>query len=327
MIFCLQRCLFGCVCLLCVCLPLRSWHLFRTQEDPGLWPVSWGADSERNGQVSRHCVGLQMPLVFFALRSTMSSSQPQWASLVAQMVKSLPARQREAQVRSLGGEDPLEQGMATHSSLLAWEIPWTEEPGGLQSTGSLQRVGYHWVTKTFTFQATIKCIMGVSSLPRHISCHLNKTIIVPEATELCMGLCCSVACLKSLKVVSRVQLFATPWTVQWSMNTGVGSRSLLREIFPTPGSNPGLKRYLSFLQGKIVSQATLPADLPFQASGSAGWNVPSSLSPPLPLLPTTGSWAGTSGHSRGSEPALLWAWKHAFSGSQFSHARVPENGR
>ena len=73
----------------------------------------------------------------------MSSSQPQWASLVAQMVKSLPARQREAQVRSLGGEDPLEQGMATHSSLLAWEIPWTEEPGGLQSTGSLQRVGYH----------------------------------------------------------------------------------------------------------------------------------------------------------------------------------------
>ena len=73
----------------------------------------------------------------------MSSSQPQWASLVAQMVKSLPARQREAQVRSLGGEDPLEQGMATHSSLLAWEIPWTEESGGLQSTGSLQRVGYH----------------------------------------------------------------------------------------------------------------------------------------------------------------------------------------
>ena len=65
----------------------------------------------------------------------MSSSQPQWASLVAQMVKSLPARQREAQVRSLGGEDPLEQGMATHSSLLAWRIPWTEKLGRLQSMG------------------------------------------------------------------------------------------------------------------------------------------------------------------------------------------------
>ena len=47
----------------------------------------------------------------------------------------------EAQVRSLGTEDPLKTGMATHSSILAWRIPWTEEPGGLQSMGS-QRVGH-----------------------------------------------------------------------------------------------------------------------------------------------------------------------------------------
>ena len=93
-------------------------------------------DSERNGQASPHRAGLQMPLVFFALRSPMSSSQPQQASLVAQTVKSLPTRWLEAQVRSLGGEDPLEKGMATHSSLLAWEIPWIEEPGGLESMGS-----------------------------------------------------------------------------------------------------------------------------------------------------------------------------------------------
>ena len=57
------------------------------------------------------------------------------ASLVAQTVKRLPAVQ-ETQVRSLGREDPLEKGMATHSSFLAWRIPWTEEPGGLQSMGS-----------------------------------------------------------------------------------------------------------------------------------------------------------------------------------------------
>ena len=62
------------------------------------------------------------------------------ASLVAQMVKNMPAM-RETQVRSLGREDPLEKEMATHSSILAWRIPWTEEPGGLQSTG-LQRVGH-----------------------------------------------------------------------------------------------------------------------------------------------------------------------------------------
>ena len=63
-----------------------------------------------------------------------------WASLVAQMVKRLPAM-RETSVQSLGQEDPLEKEMATHSSTLAWKIPWTEEPGRLQSVGS-QRVGH-----------------------------------------------------------------------------------------------------------------------------------------------------------------------------------------
>ena len=52
-----------------------------------------------------------------------------WASLVAQLIKNPPAMQ-ETQVQSLGGEDPLEKEMATHSSILAWRIPWTEEPGG-----------------------------------------------------------------------------------------------------------------------------------------------------------------------------------------------------
>ena len=57
-----------------------------------------------------------------------------WASLVAQMVKNLPAMQ-DTRIQSLGQEDPLEKGMATHSSVLAWRIPWTQEPGGLQSMG------------------------------------------------------------------------------------------------------------------------------------------------------------------------------------------------
>ena len=58
------------------------------------------------------------------------------------VVKNLPAMQeaQEMWVQSLGREDPLEKEMATHSSILAWRIPWTEEPGGLQSMGS-QRVG------------------------------------------------------------------------------------------------------------------------------------------------------------------------------------------
>ena len=66
--------------------------------------------------------------------------QYSWASLVAQMVKN-PFAMWETRVQSLGWEDPLEKGMATHSSIFAWRIPWTEKPGGLQSLG-LQRVGH-----------------------------------------------------------------------------------------------------------------------------------------------------------------------------------------
>ena len=65
-----------------------------------------------------------------------------YAFLVAQMVKNLPAMQ-ETQVQFLGQEDPLEKEMATDSSILAWRIPWTEEPGGLQSMVS-KRVGHGW---------------------------------------------------------------------------------------------------------------------------------------------------------------------------------------
>ena len=75
-----------------------------------------------------------------------------WASLVVQRLKRLPAVW-ETWVRSLGGEDPLEKEMATHSSILAWRIPWTEELGGLQSTGrkesdTTERLHFH-----FHFQA------------------------------------------------------------------------------------------------------------------------------------------------------------------------------
>ena len=64
-----------------------------------------------------------------------------WPSLVAQMVQNLPAM-RDTRVQSLGQEDPLEEEMATHSRILAWRTPWTEEPGGLQSMRS-QRVGHN----------------------------------------------------------------------------------------------------------------------------------------------------------------------------------------
>ena len=82
------------------------------------------------------------------------------ASLVAQMVKSRPIK-RETWVLSLGQEAPLEKEMATHSSILAWRIPWTEEPGRLQSMG-LQRVGHNWVT-SLTCPLSPWCLSTISS--------------------------------------------------------------------------------------------------------------------------------------------------------------------
>ena len=77
-------------------------------------------------------------------------------SMVAHTVKHLPIMQ-EIWVWSLGWEDPLEKEMVIHSSILAWEIPWTEEPDELQSMG-LQKVGHDWVINTMT---NMKCLEAV----------------------------------------------------------------------------------------------------------------------------------------------------------------------
>ena len=81
-----------------------------------------------------HCVDFLLNVLNHILRGYV------WASLVAQTVKHL-STMWETQVRSLDREDPLEKEMAIHSSTIAWKIPWTEEPGRLQSLGS-QRVGH-----------------------------------------------------------------------------------------------------------------------------------------------------------------------------------------
>ena len=94
--------------------------------DPGSTP-GWGSSPGE---------GIGYPLQYF------------WTPLMVQIVKNPPAMW-ETWVRSLGWEDPLEKGTATHSSILAWRIPQTEESGGLQSMGS-QRVGHNWVAFNFT---------------------------------------------------------------------------------------------------------------------------------------------------------------------------------
>ena len=83
-----------------------------------------------------------------ALRECDSASSDSLVLILVQLVKNLPAMQ-EIWVQSLGWEDPLEKEMATHSSILAWRILWTEEPGGLQPMRS-QRGGHDWVTNAHT---------------------------------------------------------------------------------------------------------------------------------------------------------------------------------
>ena len=82
-----------------------------------------------------------------------------WASLVAQMVNNLPAMQK-TWIQSLGLDDPLEKGMATHSTILTWRIPWTEEPDRIQSMW-LQRVGHDWTTNTTHMLCTEKMYIYV----------------------------------------------------------------------------------------------------------------------------------------------------------------------
>ena len=107
------------------------------------------------------------------------------SSLVAQTVKHLPTM-RETWVQSLGREDPLEKEMATPSSTLAWEIPWMEEPGRLQSVGS-QRVIYDWATSPYlTFS-----ILSDWDLPFLPNTSWNVKVLV---TQLCPTLCDPVDC-------------------------------------------------------------------------------------------------------------------------------------
>ena len=152
--------------------------------------------------------------------------------------KNLPALQ-ETWIQSLGWEDPLEEAMATHSSILAWRIPWTEEPGGLQSMGS-QRVRHSWATfflrnyhlSIFNTISAITAIYWMS-----IKC-INRVYV------------CGVRCSLMSDYLRPHGLYS-PWNSP-GQNTGVGSLSLLQGIFPTQRLEP---------RSPTVQADSLPAEL------------------------------------------------------------------
>ena len=108
------------------------------------------------------------------------------ASLVVQIVKNLPPVQKNW-VRSLSGEDSLERGMATHSSILAWTIPWTEELGRLQSVRS-QRVGHDWATNTYTYKSDGIRRGGFGEMIRSWRWNSEISALMKETPESCLAL-------------------------------------------------------------------------------------------------------------------------------------------
>ena len=159
-----------------------------------------------------------------------------WDFPVAQMAKNLPAMQG-TQVQSLGQEDPLDKRMATHSNILAWRIPWTEEPGGLQSMGS-QRVGHDWATKTIK-------VLNLSPKVYAVFILLNFGLFWnPCVNVYCVGVCMhinthSVVSYSWWPPLRSPARFLCPWSFP-GKNTGVVCHFLLQRIFPTQGSNPRL---------------------------------------------------------------------------------------
>ena len=113
---------------------------------------------------------------------------------MAQMVKNLPATQ-ETRAQSVGQEGTLEKEMATHSSILAWRIPWTEKPGGLQSVG-LRRVWHNWASNTYTQTRKTKAFKGklrsLTEIKRYLEYQLAwVSVLIPSlisvivAAEVC----------------------------------------------------------------------------------------------------------------------------------------------
>ena len=174
-----------------------------------------------------------MDFFFLIYGSVFPSLLLSWPGL-AQMLKYLPAMQ-ETRVQCLGQEDPLEEDMATYSSVLAWRIPWTEEPGGLQSTGS-QRVRHDRATNTVALPAS----PPPWPLPR-----VNVPSLLEFLTELC------------------------PCPSQWFWNSASSSQSAeslkvrnatIRVSFtssPTSSLSSGQPRLTTVLEGILTAPSVL----------------------------------------------------------------------
>ena len=185
--------------------------------------------------------GQRLSLCFYT-----PNAYPYPASLMAQMVKNLPAVW-ETWVPSLGREDPMEKGMGTHPSMLVWRIPWTEEPGGVQSLGS-NRVRYDWVTNTNTYPVPIASVS------------------------------------QSVQSLSRVRVFATPWiAVRQASLSITNSRSLLQLMPSSRWYHPAISSSVvpfSSCPHSLPASGSFPMSQLFTSGGqSTGVSASASVHP------------------------------------------------
>ena len=145
---------------------------------------------------------------------------------------------QETQVQPQGQEDPLEKGMATRSSILAWRIAWTEEPGGIQSMGS-QRVGHDWVTNTRKGNMCKICLYAWNQ-------HKSTTDILSDflkSWSFCLAVPFLVLVTQSCPAVCKSHglqpaRFLCPWDSP-GKKTGMGCHFLLQGYLADPGIEPG----------------------------------------------------------------------------------------
>ena len=134
---------------------------------------------------------------------------------MAQQVKNLPIIQEteETQVQSLGGEDPLEEEMATHSSVLAWRNPWTEEPGGLHSVG-WRRVRHAWVTERAA-SSNIRSEFKFPWLSLKLSLKKREKVFVWNRIQVRFARCSWLTLPENLWIATSLLFSACTWLRNW----------------------------------------------------------------------------------------------------------------
>ena len=192
---------------------------------------------------------------------------------VAQMVKNLSVMQK-TQVRSLGWEDPLEREMAIHSGILAWRIPWTEEPGGLQPMG-LQRVGHKWATNT----TITTCYYPIEERFELLFIFFLQysTKCIQPSRNWCFWHVANISSV--LQSRSHVQLFATPWTTaSQSIINSRSSPKLMSIESVMPFNNLILCCPLLLLHSIFPSIGVFPSESVLPIRWRKYWNFSLSIS-------------------------------------------------